>query len=215
MHFAVSVMHAVADVEQAAAFFESVLGFHERCATHDGIQMSNGALTVRLVPSTPLRPEGILEIELETPDLQETVDTLLQHAGSAVLQEEQRVTLERAEIRLQVPHGVLITLARTFNEDELGILPALPATLTWTPEAEARLKQILRFVPVMFRGLARRRVTERAEQLTRVAGKGAVDQQIALCALVQSTPAFQHQRLREELLSAGIDPVPLFATLQA
>lgn len=214
MHFALSIIHAVPDVEQAATFFEQLLGFHERCATHDGVQMGNGALTVRLIPCTPVQTTGALHIELETADLPATVATLMQ-AGGRVVQPEHWVTPERVETRLQAPHGVCLTLARTFNEDELGILPALPASLTWATDAEACLKHILRFVPVMFRGLARRRVTERAEKLTLAAGRQTVDTPTALQALVYSTPAFQHQRLQDELLRAGIDPAPLFAACAA
>ncbi len=175
--------------------------------------MGNGALTVRLVPHTPQRALGVLEVEMETQDIQEAA-AMLRHAGALhILQDETWVTPERTEMRCQVPYGVRVTLTRTFNEDELGILPDLPVSLTWAPEADACLKQILRCIPVIFRGIARRRVTERAETLTLAAGKRVVEQSLALCALVQSTPAFQHQRLQEELRSAGIDPGPLFAAL--
>lgn len=213
MNFVLSVIHPVDDVEQAAHFFEHTLGFHERSVTHDGVQLGNGALTVRLVPCTGPRVPGVLEIEMETRDLQEATAQLRAAGTLRVLQGEAWVTPERMEMRCQGPYGVCVTLARTFNEDELGILPELPVQLTWAPEADACLKQILRFVPVAFRGIARRRVTERAEQLTLAAGKRVVEQPLALRALVQSTPAFQHQRLQEELRSAGIDPEPLFAAL--
>lgn len=214
MNFIVAVIHAVERLEQAVSFFHNVLEFQENGRDDGWVQMENGALTVRLVPATHRYPQGELALEMETQDLPGAASLLLQQAGVSRLTGETRVSPERAEMRLRAPHGIQLTLVRHFDEDELGILPDLPSSLTWTTEADTCIKHILRFVPIIFRGLARRRVTEYAERLTVSAGKHTVDRHTALRSLVRATPAFQHERLRAELARAGIDPEPLFAEWQ-
>ena len=211
MNFVVSVIHAVAQLDQAAAFFAQVLDFKELDRGEDWIAMENGALAVRLVTTTAARREaGELELEMSTQDVQEAATEFLQQKNIQLLTDTTWVSPEREEMRLRAPHGIVITLSRIYDEDELGVLPDLPTSLDWDEDAECCIKRLLRFVPVNFRHPARRRSTERAEMLAVSEGNIAVDKATALRGLVQSTPGFQHQRLRQELLREGIDPDPLF-----
>jgi catechol 2,3-dioxygenase-like lactoylglutathione lyase family enzyme len=214
MSFAFAVIHAVDDVEQAAAFFRDVLDFREHSRGSDWAQVENGALTVRLVAAHRFaRAPSDLELDLATPDVPAASAALLERKGLEPLMAPTWVSAERMEARLRAPHRVVLTLSRTFDEDALGILPELPTRLVWTEDAVAYTQRLLRLVPVSFREQSRRRVIECAETLAITAGGVTVDRDTALRALVMSTPAFQHEGLRAALRGEGIDPEPLFAEL--
>ncbi|MDG4549204.1 MAG: DUF2621 family protein [Candidatus Contendobacter sp.] len=214
MSFAFAVIHAVDDVARAAAFFRDVLDFQEHSQGRDWAQVENGALTIRLVAADRFaRAPSDLELDLATPDVAAASAALLEREGLEPLMAATWVSAERMEARLRAPHRVVLTLSRVFDEDARGILPELPTSLVWAEDAAMSIKRLLRFVPVSFREQARKRVTERAETLAITAGDVTVDQDIALRALIMTTPAFQHEGLRAALRDEGIDPRPLFAEL--
>ncbi len=214
MSFAFAVIHAVDDVEQAAAFFRDVLDFREHSRGSGWAQVENGALTVRLVAADRFaRAPSDLELDLATPDVSAASAALLKREGLEPLMAPTWVSADRMEARLRAPHRVVLTLSRIFDEDALGILPELPTSLVWTEDAAAYTQRLLRFVPVSFRAQARKRVTECAETLAITAGDVTVERDTALRALVMSTPPFQHEGLRVAFRDEGVDPEPLFAEL--
>ncbi|MFO1349295.1 MAG: DUF2621 family protein [Gammaproteobacteria bacterium] len=212
MNFVTAVVHAVADLEGAAAFFMEALDFREQSRGLNAIVVENGALAIRLVAAGENRA-GELELEMTTADLDGAAAQWLQRQEVSQISAPAWVNPERMEMRLRAPHGVVLRLAREFDEDELGVLRDLPTSLDWMEEAESCVKRILRFVPVGFRDNARRRVTERAEHLAIKAGEVTVDKTTALRGLVLATPDFQIEGLRQSLRAEGVDPEPLFAEL--
>lgn len=208
MHFIVSIVHPVPDLQAAVEFFSATLGFVVSNQTTEWALVDNGAIAIRLV-AEPER-DCVLHLNMETGDLEAALKVFESSEEVFVESAPEWVDFDRQEQTVRLPHGLRITLFRTFNEDELGILPELPTSLDWRAEASDRIRQLLGFVPIDFRDMARRRVTEQAESLALSAGGVTVDLPLALRALVEATPAFQTDRLRDELVRRGIDPEPLF-----
>lgn len=206
MNFIVSIIHVVVDVEQAADFLIDVLNFQERSRTQDSVQVDNGALSVRLVTTGIMaRAKTTLELEMSTEDLPAAAQHYQAIAGVEILTEPQRLSQEQLEMRLQGPQNIIITLSKTFDEDELAILLPLPTSLDWHEDAEIAVQRLLRIVPLGFREQARQRVTEQAEMAAAYNGEVTVDQLTAIRSLAQATPTFQHQALREALAVEGLN----------
>jgi len=143
--FAFAVIHAVDDVEQAAAFFRDVLDFREHSRGSGWAQVENGALTVRLVAADRFaRAPSDLELDLATPDVSAASAALLKREGLEPLMAPTWVSADRMEARLRAPHRVVLTLSRIFDEDALGILPELPTSLVWTEDAAAYTQRSFR-----------------------------------------------------------------------
>lgn len=212
MNFVISVIHAVADPVSAATFLCNALGFKNTCQSTEAIIVENGAIALRLVPDNT-EPQGngsCLNLELQTRNMAQATAELLMLPDVSLIAQPVAVNPARVESRLQGPQGILITLVQEFNEDELGIIPPLPASLIWNEDAEDCIRQMLRLIPVSFRESARIRITERAEMLSAEEAEITVTMHFAVQALADVTPLFQHPMLMSALQQRGIDPSGYF-----
>jgi hypothetical protein len=211
MRFVTAVVHSVENLPAASDFFCTALGFYLQNQSHYGILLENGSVTVRLVTqnSSIAKP---LELEMYSKQLAEDTKALLAFPGISLISERVQINPYRLETRLRAPHNLIIALFQEFNEDELGILPPLPIALDWQQQAIDSIQQLLTYVPIDFRDLARSRVTEQAELLAAEQGKITVNLDFALQALAQTTPLFQHPTLVIALRERNIDPTLYFPT---
>jgi catechol-2,3-dioxygenase len=210
MRFVTAIVHRVENLVEASDFFCHTLGFYaQNKSTNYGVLLENGAVAVRLVDDADVLPTA-LNLELYSKQIDEDSAALLAIPGINLIAEQKRVHPTRLETYLQAPHGVTITLYQEFNEDELGIMPELPISLDWEQSAVDCIQQLLTYVPIDFRQLARHRVTERAEVLAAEQGEISVALEIAVQALAETTPHFQHPTLVAALQERGINPQNYF-----
>lgn len=204
MDFVTTIIHPVANPIAAAAFLCNTLGFQKKSSSTDALVVDNGSVAVRLV-LRPALEQGVLNVELHTQNLGDATTTLLALPAVTLLQARIAIGNTRLESRLQGPHGIIITVAQEFTEDELDILPPLPTSLIWDGQAESCIRQILRLIPIDFRDGARLRITEKAEMLAGENAAITVTLDNALQALADITPHFQHPLLLSALQQQGID----------
>lgn len=210
MHFISSIIHPVENLTAASTFLcQQTLGFYEKDVSEDYCLLENGAVTLRLVKNTDIPPSS-LNLELQTKQLEQDTQELLTHTGISLIAENISISPYRLETRLQAPHQFVIILFKSFDEDELGIIPPLPISLDWDEETMECIQQLLIQVPISFRDLARNRVTERAETLAAEQGQITVAEDHALNALADISPPFQQEPLIIALRERGIDPEPYF-----
>ncbi|MGR9105420.1 MAG: hypothetical protein ACU843_00665 [Gammaproteobacteria bacterium] len=210
MQFAVAVIHAVENPQTACAFFCEALGFQQQEQQGDSFLINNGAISIRLVNQNGGSGQGPLNLELFCEDLDDNRELLLTYPGVAVLSEASWIDQFRLQCCLRGPHNLLITLNRTFNEDELGIIPPLPVSLIWEEGAERCIREVLKQIPLSFRHQARIRITEQAEMIAGKDGSIRVHMDHAVRSLAETTPSFQHRPLCNALVEMGIDPCPYF-----
>ena len=211
MRFITSIIHKVEEITAATTYCCTSLGFNIKDQSTSWTIIDNGSIAIRLVTAeNATEASNRLNLELQTKQQAEDTKELLSYPGVSLIAERISESPDRIENRFQCPHGLVISLIREFNEDELGIIPPLPTTLVWGVDAEECIKQILRVVPLSFRDQARIRITEKAEML--VAGKGSISVNIdcAVQALAEATPHFQHPAIEAGLHERGIDPLGYF-----
>lgn len=212
MRFVTAIVHPVENLNAAGDFFCTALGFSAQNKCNNWILLENGAVTVRLVAADTSDISTWLNLELYSKQLDQDCQTLLAFSGVGLISEKVQISPYRLETRLQAPHRLIIILFREFNEDEAGITPPLPISLDWEDQAVDCIQQLLTYVPIDFRQLARTRVTEQAEILAAEQGEISVTLNIAVQALAEITPHFQHPVLVEALRERGIDPQQHFKT---
>ena len=203
MRFVTAILHPVENLDRASDFFCTALGFSVQNQCAYGALLENGAVTIRLVAETT-SPQVPLHLELYSKNLTDDTQALLKFPEILLLTENSQKNSYRIESCLQAPHGVMLTLYQEFNEDEVNLVPDLPICLDWENQAVACLQALLKYVPIEFRQLARTRVTERAEVLAAEHGEITVTLEIAVQALAESTPHFQHPTLVAALHERGI-----------
>lgn len=202
---ALSVVHPVADLEETVRFFTDVLSMPVRVRGADWAVVDNGSVSLRLVRSAA--PPQLVALELMAADIDASAAQLLAEPGVERAGEVEWVSPSRKELRLAArAHGLELVLARDYDEDELAVVPPLPTSLPWTEQALDVVQTLLREVPVVFRGSARTRITERAEYLAVESGEVEVAPHHGIRAVIQVTPAFQLARLRQSLVALGLDP---------
>lgn len=210
MRFVTAIIHSVENLEAAGDFFCTALGFyHPQHQGNSGLLLENGSVTLRLIDDANTISKS-LNLELYSKQLDDDVQTLLTFSGVSLISKNVLINLYRLETRLQAPHGVIVTLFQEFNEDDLGILPPLPISLDWEELALDCIQQLLTYVPIDFRQLARTLITERAEVLTAEQGEITVGLNTAVQALAETTPHFQHPTLVAALRERGVDPLDHF-----
>ncbi len=207
--YPLAAIHPVADPQATGAVLTGVLGFQVRGRDDRGaLLVDNGALALRLVPETGIEgepSERSLELEVETEDLDGGVETLRRKGEVVEAEIERRVATDRIERRVRLAGGVVVRLVRSLTEDDLGILPPLPANLVWEDRSDMLVRRVLREVPLAFRPAARERATRRVEAVALSAGRVEVDEESAVHGLVEATPEFQHERLQRALEDEGIE----------
>ena len=203
--FAASVLHRTADVEATRELLCELLGFELHFREQGDVMVGNGSVAVRLTPSHG-QPAAALVLELRCKAPEATARDLAGHPAVERIEEPEWVAADRKQVRVTLHHGLELVLAHTYDEDELGVTPPLPTSLAWAADAIEALQGLLREVPVDFRGGARVKATARAELLSIELGEVSVDFDRAVQGIVQITPAFQLERLREALRSRGLDP---------
>jgi hypothetical protein len=209
MDFVISIIYWVADPFAAAAFLCNHLGFQQKQSSDHGIVVDNRAVAIRLTRLSVQNQEA-LNLELQSQNLGKTTEALLKLPNVSLIGGKISVGGTRVENRLQGPHGIIITVSQEFNEDQLGVMPPLPASLIWDEKAENAIRQLLRFTPVHFRDVARIRITEQAEMLAAAQASITVNLDYALQALAELTPHFQHPLLISALQQMEIEPTAHF-----
>lgn len=207
MHYALSLVHAVADPDPAALFFVGALGFELRSRGAAHVVVDNGALSIRLEPAGD-GPPASLELEVLTDDLVEALEELLAHEGVEPIGSPSRVSECRFEQQLRAPHGLELRLVRELTEDDLGVLPPLPTSLLWDRYADLMTRELLREVPLAFRANARESATRRAEELSLLSGNVEVSRDSAARALLEIAPPFRKEEVASALAARGIEVRP-------
>lgn len=202
---AVAVSYPVADPRLTASRLADGLGFVVRESRGDGsVVVDNGAIAIRLAEAGEAEPPE-LEFEVETDDLELACEQLRVVAGVVAVAEDRRIGEDRIVRRVALEGGVVVSLTRVLDEDDLGILPPLPANLVWDENTDLLVRRVLRAVPLTFRPSARARVTERAEAVALESGDIEIGLDAAIQGLFDATPEFEHATLRQTLAEEGVD----------
>lgn len=201
-----AIIHQVTDLKAAEQFLRQVVGLPVRSRGDGWVLLDNQTVAIRLLKGTAT---GRVRIELESADPEADAEAMLRSGKVKRVGNTQRVTYDLLVLPLAGPCGIELQLVRQYSEDETGIVPELETRLQWDRQAADALRQLLRWVPLPFRGLARGKSVERAEEIALGRGGVCVDQLTALRALVQITPAFKSELLRSQIREMGLDVAPL------
>lgn len=188
----------VRDLDRAQKFYVEVLGFVSCERTDAWVDVEAGTVKLRLTQSGV--PGPTVTIRLQCGQVEEARERLL-HAGAKPVSEVERTPELELVTVVADPDEHRLILWRPLTEDEYGFDPELPTEKVWTPEAEARLKAILRTVPVLFRALARKRITKTSE----IMSGDEVDAHIVVRASILSTAKIMRKLMRAPLSDLGID----------
>jgi len=210
MHFIDTIIHPVKQLSEACDFFIRILDFQIVTTEKNLILIENGALSIRLIEQSDLTTNNWLNLAMSTDNLEKTALELMQSATVIETIPPFWISDKEQQQYFTLPHQIKLTLSKIYNEDELGILPELPTQLVWQADARQSIMEILQFVPVDFRALARKRVTEQTELVTMKKGDLEVDLDCALQTLVETTPQFQYDQLKETLKEHGFNPENYF-----
>lgn len=196
-----AVLHHTVDVAGLATFLRQWLGFEDRESGAGFHELSNGAMTLRLLPTS--EPGTPLELEAVTEDLPSTARFVAEELHLNATTAIETVGPDRFEQRFATPWGLVLVLTQKLSLDELGIPVAVPQTLDWESSAVKLVQEVLTFVPRDFRAGAQRRVAQATEARVLAQGRVEVGEADAVAGLLGATPNFQLQRLRLELASRG------------
>ena len=136
--------------------------------------------------------------------MQAAYEKLVQSGGRA-LYEVQRTPALELEAHVADPDGNSVVVWRELSEDEYGFVPELPKQGEWHADAEDLLNELLKYVPALFRSMARRKVTKIIEE---VAGydHSPVMREHVIRGYILSSAKIKRDRLIEPLKMCGIDP---------
>lgn len=191
----------VRDLEVAARLYRDALGFAERGRCDEWLELdAGGTVALRLVGSA--RPDARASLRIQSPTIEATRAALIA-AGCTAVGELARTPDQELTATVRDPDGHLLELWRPLSEDEYDVAPPLPTELTWTPDAEALLQALLKRVPALFRGLARRRVVRVAEELAE--RTKLVTREEVIRGYILASPRVTRERNRQPLIDLGID----------
>ncbi len=192
----------VTDLARAEAFWGTLIGLKEAKRGEGFVDLDSGSVMLRLVQMSQVaRP---VSLRVNVPDVQRAFETLVA-AGARPLYETQRTPALELEAHVADPDGNIVIVWRELSEDEYGFTPELPKQGEWNPEAETLFNELLSYVPALFRGMARRKVTKIIEE---VAGydHSAVTREHVIRGYILSSAKIKRDRLIEPLKKCGIDP---------
>jgi catechol 2,3-dioxygenase-like lactoylglutathione lyase family enzyme len=192
----------VTDIARAEAFWGKLIGLKEVKRGEGFLDLDSGSVILRLVqvPSVS-RP---VTVRVHVGNVEAAFDTLVKSGGRA-LYETQRTPALELEAHVADPDGNTAIVWRELSEDEYGFTPDLPKQGEWQPDAEELLNRLLGFVPALFRGMARRKVTKVIEE---IAGwdQAAVNPEHVIRGYIMASAKIKRDRLIEPLKQCGINP---------
>lgn len=197
--FALATVVPIADPQRASAFLVTHLGFERRAEPTGEGRLENGALVLRLRPGTA--PDR-LRLQVISNDMSADAARFAGLSGCWVGGLERQGSLLRTAVSLDC--GIDLDLEQELTEDDLGILPPLDATLEWEEVADRALREWLRTVPLAFRADARGRATNAAETAALHNGSVVVTLAEAALGLLEATPAFGRDGVRQLLAESGV-----------
>ena len=191
----------VRDVAKARRVYGGTLGFAEKASGEGWVDFdAGGTVLVRLLETA--RPAQRASLRVQAAEV-DTAYKALVSAGCAAVYAPARTPEQEHVATVRDPDGNTIQLWRALTEDEYDFVPELPKVLTWTPDAEALLKSLLKAVPALFRGLARQRVSAVAEELA--APTRLVTKEEVVRGFILASPKITRGRNRQPLIDHGID----------
>ena len=203
MFFGVSHIDVpVCDLTRSVAFWGELIGLKEIKRGEGFVDLDSGSVILRLVHvSQVTRP---VTLRVSVPDVQVAFDLLVKSGGRA-LYETQRTPALELEAHVADPDGNSVVVWRELSEDEYGFVPELPKQGEWLNESEELLNELLKYVPALFRSMARRKVTKIIEE---VAGydHSPVTREHVIRGYILSSAKIKRDRLIEPLKMCGIDP---------
>lgn len=191
----------VLSIANARSIYVDALGFEVRAQGDGWTDLDAGGTVLLRLMETPRR-EGGLHLRLMAPDVDAAAAALVHH-GCALVHQATRFPDMTLAASVRDPDGHTLTLWRALTEDEFETVPELPTTLVWDADADALLKQLLKGVPALFRGLARRKVVRVAEGFS--SGRNIVTREEVIRGFIRASPKVTRGRNRQPLVDAGID----------
>lgn len=192
---------AVRDLRRARAIYVDTLGFAVKASGEGWLDLeAGGSVAVRLLEVA--RIERRAAVRVLTSTVEATFDALVR-AGCHAAYPPFRTGADELVAVAHDPDGNVLTVWRALSEDELDVVPQLPTTMTWAPEADALLKSLLKAVPALFRGLARRKVAALAESLA--GRRNLVTREEVIRAYILASPKVTRGRNRQPLIDHGVD----------
>lgn len=192
----------VTDFPRAEAFWGKLIGLKEVKRGEGFLDLDSGSVILRLVQVPQVSRPVTLRVHVG--DVQAAFDRLIQSGGRA-LYEAQRTPALEFEAHVADPDGNIVIVWRELSEDEYGFTPELPKQGAWHPDAEKLLNDLLAYVPALFRGMARRKVTKIIEEVAGWDGT-AVTREHVIRGYILSSAKIKRDRLIEPLKKCGIDP---------
>lgn len=191
----------VRNLELGLKLYHETIGFPIERRGEGWVDLNPATALIRLHESTGV--ERPASIRIETPSVSAAVEELVK-AGVELLYAAERTEHLTIEATMRDGDGNTIALWRNLSEDEYGFEPDLPKEMTWDDDAEVLLKSLLKAVPALFRGLARRKIVKEAE--SRAAGTRRIDKELMVRSFISAQSPPNRGRLHEPLRKHGIDP---------
>lgn len=192
----------VRSVDRASAALTLACGFSVAQQGAGFCDIETGSGLVRFIETTTVTRTASLRLQVA--DVVEAHRRLL-HAGYRRHYDPERLEAEVVASVLD-DDGNVFRVWRPLTEDERDAPVPLPTTRVWTDETTHLLQSLLKQVPALFRGLARRKVTREVEALSEAEGT-AIDRRLVVRGFIRSNAPFT-RRLRTEgpLRAHGFDP---------
>jgi predicted enzyme related to lactoylglutathione lyase len=192
----------VTDFARAEAFWGKLIGLKEVKRGEGFIDLDSGSVILRLVQVPAVTRPATLRVSV--PDVQAAFDLLLQNGGRAMYEAYRTPALE-IEAHVADPDGNTVIVWRDLSEDEYGFIPELPKQGEWQEGSEKLLNELLAFVPALFRGMARRKVTKIIEEVAEI-DRSPVTREQVIRGYIMASAKIKRDRLIEPLRKCGIDP---------
>jgi len=207
--YPLAVRYRTCDLARAEAFLSGVLDIPVRERGKGYLRLDNGSICLWLVEGTAPAPQTPLTLVLAAGDVKAAMLELLTRPFVVLHREPTWTGPDRFEAELRLEDWLHLVVGRTYNEDELDVVPDLETELEWEPPARELLRLLLKRVPVSFRQSARDKSVARSECLAVERGDVIVQKLDAIRAIVEVTPRFQHQLLRDALIDQAEDLGPV------
>lgn len=190
-----------ADLSASRRFYGEVLGLALKVERAEFIEYDAVTMRLRLFEVSQVQQRAAMRFQVA--DVEDSHRALLAAGAREISPPERTPALELAAVVLD-PSGHQVTMWRPLSEDEFGFDPPIPTTVEgWTPEAEVLLKSLLKSVPALFRGLARRKTVSEAEAL---AVRGVIGREQVIRGYIRASSRPTRGRLHKPLREHGIDP---------
>ncbi|MEK7431949.1 MAG: DUF2621 family protein [Cyanobacteriota bacterium] len=190
----------VKDLIKSTKLYKDIFGFEISEYEKDHVDFESGFIKIRLNKTPKILFKSSLRLEVE--DVHKIVNLLKEKGCTEIVSP---ILINKTIISSEILDydGNKLVIWRNLNENEMEKPPELKKSKIWHSEEEELLQTLLKNVPLLFRGVARKKAVLEVENMNEDI---LISRHSVISGYIRATPDIMKHVTKKHLINLGFNP---------